>query len=235
MEYFVYPASHDLKSPLITIQGLFGFMRRDLAAGRTDRLPEWAQRNDEAIVRVRENVDNLLELSRIGRVTGEIVEADLGVVARTVVDDLGTQIGQAGASIHIAQDMPRIMCDVARLRQAIQNLLANALRCGRPAEGDPRIEIGGSSEGSEVVLFVRDSGPGIPNEYREKVFRLFQSFSSGTDGTGFGLTIVRCITEAHNGRAWVESEPERGASFYIALPRSPAKRPAEAPAASTPG
>ncbi|MEZ6235731.1 MAG: ATP-binding protein [Phycisphaerales bacterium] len=236
LEQFVYTASHDLKSPLITIQGFSGFMQRDLAAGRTDRLQDFAQRIDEAIVRVRENVDDLLELSRIGRVTGEFVEVDPGSVARTVVADLAAQIEQARASIHIDEDMPTITCDVARLRQAIQNLLANALRYGRPAEGDPKIEIGGSATSSEVVLFVRDNGPGIPEQYREKVFGLFQRLSSGTEGTGIGLTIVRRIAEAHGGRAWVESEPGRGASFCIALPRDPAKRPAEAPAAAcTPG
>jgi PAS domain S-box-containing protein len=217
LEQFVRTVSHDLKSPIVTIQGFIGHLKRDARSGRTDRLDSFAQHIEDAAVRMRQSIDDLLELSRIGHVTmkPEIVST-LDLVQR-VVEGHAEEINAKHVSVEIQSDLPPVFGDPAQLIQVFDNLLANALKYG--CSGDaPQIRIGASTEEGEVRLFVHDDGPGIPPEYQQRIFGLFEKLDEHGDGTGVGLAIVQRIVELHQGRVWVKSATGQGATFWVAFP-----------------
>lgn len=220
LEQFVYTASHDLKSPLLTIQGFTSHLLTDLGAQRFDRIESMIHRIQEGADRMRQNIDDLLEISRIGRVRGELVLVNPGEMIRTVLADANAAIESTRADITVEPDLPELTCDPVRFKQAMLNLVSNALKYGhRPGE-PPDIVIGGEADEKETRFFVRDHGPGIPDQYRDKVFALFQRLESSGDGTGIGLAIVKRVAETHGGRVWLEATPSGGVTFFIAFPKA---------------
>jgi signal transduction histidine kinase len=124
--------------------------------------------------------------------------------------------------VTVRPGIPAVICDRDRLRQVFENLLANALKYGRPASGPMHVTIGGEAQGDAVRLFVADNGPGVPTEHRERVFGLFERLHTDSDGSGVGLAIVRRVAEVHGGHAWIEATPGGGATFCVALPAAAA-------------
>jgi signal transduction histidine kinase len=196
LEQFVYTASHDLKSPLLTIQGFVGIMRSDLAEGRHDRL----------------------EHSRVGRVAKGAEWVDLGGAVSDALSQVDAQLSHAGAEVTVEPGLPSVLCDRDRLVQVLLNLIGNAVRYGSRGASPPRITIGGRSNGREVEVFVADNGPGVPEEFRDRVFGLFERLHTDVEGTGIGLAIVRRVAEVHGGRAWVEESVGGGATFVVSFP-----------------
>ncbi len=221
LEGFVYTASHDLKSPLLTIQGFAGLVRQDIQDGRFDRLAEFTERIGEGVVRMRTNIDDLLQLSRVGRSIDEVEVVRPTLVFRELAAEVEMQFAEVGATITIEPDIPSVTCDPVRLRDALQNLLGNALRHGRCPDRELHISLGGVRRGELIRLFVADNGPGVPPEYHERVFSLFQRLASDVEGTGIGLAIVKRIAEVHGGGAGLEETPGGGATFFIELPIKP--------------
>lgn len=227
MEEFVYTASHDLKSPLVSMLGFSGHLQRDAEGGRHDRLVHFAERIDEAARRMRRTIDDLLTLSRAGRVVGQPSLVRLGDVVARILADHAEAITRLGVRVEVAPDLPAVMGDGERLARALDNLVANALKYGCTAP-HPRIRVGWSLAGRELRLFVADNGVGIAPEHHERIFRLFQRLDASGDGSGVGLAIVARIAETYGGRTWVESRPGEGATFWISLPdRMIARDPVE--------
>jgi signal transduction histidine kinase len=138
-------------------------------------------------------------------------------MVRAIADELADRLQQAGATLEIQDDLPRVVADRIRLAEVFENLLSNAIKYGCCA-GNGLITVGGLTGAQEVRFFVRDNGPGIPREFHRKVFGLFQRLDSTQEGTGVGLAVVARILETNGGRAWVESNPGEGATFWIAFP-----------------
>jgi PAS domain S-box-containing protein len=221
LEQFVRTVSHDLKSPIVTIQGFIGHLKRDAESGRADRLDSFAQHIEDAAARMRQSIDDLLELSRIGHVTMKPeITSTLDLVQR-VVKDHAEEINAKHVSVEIQSDLPPVFGDPAQLIQVFDNLVANALRYGCSSDA-PQIRIGASTEEGEVRLFVHDNGPGIPPQYQQRIFGLFEQFGERGEGTGVGLAIVQRIVEFHRGRVWVESATGQGATFWVAFPHQAA-------------
>jgi signal transduction histidine kinase len=192
LEQFVRTVSHDLKSPIVTIQGFIGHLKRDAESGRTDRLGSFAQHIEDGAVRMRRNIDDLLELIRIGHMTIKPEVASTLDLVQRVVQDHAEEINAKHVSVEIQSDLPSVFCDPAHLIQVLDNLVANALKHG--CSGDaPQIRIGASTEEGEVRLFIRDDGPGIAPQDQERIFGLFEQLDKGGDGTGIGLAIVKRI------------------------------------------
>ncbi|MBO6514686.1 MAG: ATP-binding protein, partial [Phycisphaerales bacterium] len=120
--------------------------------------------------------------------------------------------------IHILGGEEIVYADQDRIQQVIQNLVQNAIRYGHTPDEKPRITISAMMRGEEMVISVADQGPGIDEEYRERIFGIFQRLSNDKEGTGVGLAIVRKVAAAHNGRAWVESGANGGSVFSISFP-----------------
>ncbi|MFK7959198.1 MAG: CHASE domain-containing protein [Phycisphaerales bacterium] len=220
LEQFVYSASHDLKSPLLTIQGFIGFLSEDIVAGDFDRAEEFTERIAAGATRMHRSIEDLLELSRVGRVNESNRLIDASSLARDIVEELSPLIADARAVVHVDPDIPTITGDLHRVRQVLENLINNALKYGRPTEGLPQINIGGAADGDSVQLFVEDNGPGVDPAYRDRIFELFTRVKQSGDGTGVGLAIVKRVAEVHGGRAWTEPAPGGGARFIVSFPKS---------------
>ena len=219
LERFTYTVSHDLKSPLVTIDGFLGYLEQAAVSGNMDRFKADSQRIHEAVNKMRTLLNELLELSRIGRIMNEpekIRFEDLVNSAREIVHG---QIEAGGITVRLEPDLPAIYGDRRRLTEVLQNLLDNATKFIGD-QTDPHIEIGQQGEeNGKPIFYVRDNGIGIPAESHEHIFGLFNKLNSNDDGTGIGLAIVKRIIETHGGRIWVESEVGKGSTFYFTLPR----------------
>jgi signal transduction histidine kinase len=223
LERFTYTVSHDLRSPLITILGFLGFVERAVAAGETGRAAADLERIRAAATLMERLLRELLEVSRIGRVTAPARAVRLEALAHEVVASAQGTIAAAGVELRVEPGLPAVHGDPVRLRQALQNLVDNAVKftAGRP---DARVTIapGGVDEAGRLLLFVRDNGIGIDPRHHERVFGLFERLDNAREGTGVGLAIVKRVVELHGGRVWVDSTPGQGATFWLALPGAPA-------------
>ncbi len=219
MEQFVYTVSHDLKSPLVSCKGLLGLLKEDLADEAYEDVIDSANRMEVATDQLNRIIDDLLELSRIGRKPLEITDVNAQELVAELVDSLGERLEDAGVDLVVASDLPRVRANASDLRRVFDNLITNAIKYAAEVE-NPKIEIGGSESRHAVRYFVRDNGPGIEPGYQEKIFGLFQRLEHSKEGTGLGLASVRKIARMHRGRAWVESEPNEGATFWIEIPRT---------------
>lgn len=220
LEQFVYTASHDLKSPLISIQGFAGFLKQDIENDRHDRLHEFVQRIQDGTLRMRACIDDVLQLCKAGWSQSDLVRIDPFHTLLDLVAQMSNQIDEAGAEVTVSEDMPQIMYDETGFHQVFENLIANAIKYGRHAEGQLRITVGAEQTADGLHLYVQDNGPGIDPAYQEKIFGLFQRLQAGGDGTGVGLAIVKRVVESHGGKVWVESAPGRGARFVVLIPKS---------------
>lgn len=221
LESFTYTVSHDLKSPLITIEGFLGMLDGDLVQGNIDRARQDIERIRRASSRMGELLSDLLELSRIGRMKNPSETVPLRHLVDQALELLSGRIDPQAAEIVIADGLPEVYGDRQRLSEVVQNLIENALKFG-PEDG-LRVDIGSRQEGDETVIFVADNGIGLDSDDRERIFDLFKRLNPETEGTGIGLAIVKRIVELHEGRIWVESEgPGRGSTFCFTLAPAPA-------------
>lgn len=227
LERFTYTASHDLKSPLITIKGFLGFLREDARKGNLKRLESDIQRIGDAADKMQRLLNDLLELSRIGRLINTFEVIDVNAMIAEVLELLHGRLlgGTFPIRVSVEQHLPQAYGDRARLLEVWQNLIENAAKF-MGSQPEPHIQIGrvaNASDGS-LVFFVRDNGIGIDPRFNERIFGLFDKLDSRTEGTGIGLALVKRIIEFHGGKIWVESEVGRGATFYFSLPQ-PEKQP----------
>jgi signal transduction histidine kinase len=221
LERFTYTVSHDLKSPLFTIRGFLGYLEQDALNGNRERLAADIQRITEATEKMNRLLNELLELSRIGRIKNESTVVPFEKIAREAAELVHGRIMERGITVHIHPDLSTVTGDYPRLVEVIQNLIDNACKF-MGDQTDPRIEIGQQGldpESGDPIFYVRDNGVGIAPEHFERVFGLFNKLDPKTDGTGIGLALVKRIVEVHGGRIWVESELGKGTTFLFTLQR----------------
>jgi signal transduction histidine kinase len=237
-ELFVYSVSHDLRSPLVNLQG-FGqelaadfhelqqlckseshdARRRALLLLEGNAL-ESIQFIQTAVTRLSGIIDSLLRLSRAGRVDYCWQPVDVQAAVKRVVDSLHLTLSQKGAEIKIRK-LPPCWGDPTAIEQVFANLIDNAVNYLDPARPG-RIEVGCldqvSSDGLRAY-YVKDNGLGIPSNHLSKVFAAFQRLHTDVaPGEGIGLAIVHRVVERHGGREWVESTEGLGSTFFVALP-----------------
>jgi signal transduction histidine kinase len=220
LERFTYTVSHDLKSPLFTIRGFLGYLEQDSLAGDHERLKNDIQRITDATDKMQRLLNELLELSRIGRLMNPPTSLKFGELAQEALELVHGRIAERAISVQVEPDLPDVHGDRPRLVEVLQNLLDNAAKFTGD-QPDPCIRIGqrGTEEG-KPVFFVKDNGMGIAPEHHDRVFGLFNKLDPRTDGTGIGLALVRRIIEVHGGRIWLESEVGKGSTFFFTLPPS---------------
>ena len=217
LERFTYTVSHDLKSPLFTIRGFLGYLEQDALAGNHARMKADMQRITAATEKMQRLLNELLELSRIGRLRNTPERIPFEDLAREAVELVQGRIMQHNIAVIIQPGLPEVVGDRQRLLEVIQNLVDNAAKF-MGGQSQPRIEIGQEGENAGMpVFFVRDNGIGIAPEYHERVFGLFNKLDVKSDGTGIGLALVKRIVEVHGGRIWVRSEAGSGSTFYFTL------------------
>lgn len=220
MERFTYIVSHDLRNPLITIKTFLGYLAQDVKENNPVRIHQDLSYMNKAADRMGYLLDELLELSRIGRV----VSSPEMVTVREVVDSALTLVAEAISEkpVEIRLDLApvNLYADRHRLGEIWQNLLENAVKF----MGDqprPVIEIGTEGTGLDTVFFVRDNGMGIEQPHHEKIFGLFEKLDGNSQGSGIGLALVSRIVDMYRGTVWVESDgPGCGACFRFTLPEA---------------
>jgi signal transduction histidine kinase len=218
LERFAYAVSHDLQSPVVTIKGFLGLLEKDMVKGDATRVQRDINHISIAAKKMEQLLDELLELSRIGRLANPSEVIPLSDLTYEAVVLVGGRIAERGVQMDIASDLPVVYGDRPRLLEVLQNLIDNAVKF-MGDQPEPRVEIGAQQTGEETVCYVRDNGMGIEPRYQDKVFGLFERLDKIPEGTGIGLTLVKRIIEVHGGRIWVESEGVGcGSTFYFTLP-----------------
>lgn len=221
LERFTYTVSHDLKSPLITIKGFLGFLEQDAANGNTVRLKSDVKRIADATDKMQLLLNELLELSRIGRLTNPSQYIPFEELVREVVEFVHGRIHEKNIRVSIQSNFPTVYGDRQRLFEVLQNLIDNAAKF-TGTQPEPRIEIGHNGfEGNKPIFYVKDNGLGIDLVHQDRIFGLFNKLDPNSDGTGIGLALVKRIIEVHGGRIWVQSEAGKGSTFLFTLPSGP--------------
>ena len=220
MEAFSYSVSHDLRAPIRHIAAFAGLVKQRSGEKLDEKGRHYLNQVLDSAKQMGQLIDDLLSFSRMSRVAMQKTDVDLEALVEETLQ--AQQPETKGRNIVWKRSrLPRARGDTAMLRQVFVNLLANAIKYTRtrdPAE----IEIGCQNGNSnELVIFVRDNGVGFDMKYADKLFGVFQRLHRPEDfeGTGIGLANVRRIVARHGGRTWAEGAVNRGATFYVALPK----------------
>ncbi len=220
LENFVFTVSHDLKSPIVSVQGFSSILLNDYSEQLDQEAVHYLKRIQGNVTQMERLIKDLLELSRIGRVVNKSELTEINEVIQSVISDLQFQAADTDVKLIAPDDFPQIMCDRDRMFQVFTNLISNSIKYmgNKP---NPMVEIGHREDENSYIFYVRDNGVGIDPNYHQKIFELFQSLKEVKDveGTGIGLTIVKRIVDNHKGKIWVESEKGKGATFFFSIPK----------------
>ena len=218
LEAFSYSVSHDLHTPLRALNGYASMLIEDYS----ELLDSEGKRMLNAIVDQSNKmgclIDDLLSFSRINMNEIKISAIDMHSLAINVYDELSTGPGKEKIDFRISE-IDNTYGDTSMLKQIWVNLISNAIKYTSKIS-NPAIEIGSTSDETETVYYIKDNGAGFDMEYYDKLFGVFKRLHSTRqfEGNGVGLAIVHRIVQRHQGRVWAESEINKGATFYFALP-----------------
>ncbi len=217
LESFSYSVSHDLRAPLRSIDGFSKLLLEESNAQLEETAKDRLRRIRTASGRMAELIDDLLDLSRLGRADMRLEPVGLSTLAEHIAHQLQRSQPERNVRFRIQPGLT-VRGDWRLLRVMLENLLENAFKFS--AGSDPAdIEFGSTRSESEAVFFVRDNGVGFDMQYAGQLFAPFQRLHSRWqfEGTGIGLATVHRIVARHGGRIWAEAEPARGAAFYFTL------------------
>ena len=218
VERFTYTVSHDLRSPLVTVQTFLGHLEQDIHAQNAARVADDLNFIRTAANQMARLLDDLLKLSRLGRLANPPADVLLQAVAKDALDLVSGRIVQRGVQVTVAKDPVTLHGDRAHFVSLFQNLVDNACKF-MGDQMEPSIGIGVETRATETVFFVRDNGGGIDPRHQSKVFGLFEKLDPNAEGTGLGLALVKRTVELYGGKIWMESKGiGQGACFYFTLP-----------------
>ena len=205
LDQFTYTVSHDLKSPLITLRGFLRYLEIDASTFNRERLNRDVLRINESVDKMERMIKELLDLSSVGQLLGSEAEVPFAEIVDDALSRVHGRLEARQIKVEVSGELPHIHGDRNRLVQVVQNLLDNAAKfMGR--QENPLIEIGTALENGNSFFYVRDNGIGLPPEFHDKVFGIFDKLDARSEGTGIGLALVKRIIEAHGGRIWIESD-----------------------------
>lgn len=217
LQQFAYAASHDLKSPLVSIKGFLGLLNKDIQTGDDERVAIDLQHIALATDQMDRSLDGLLNLSRIGLVENTPQRFSLSELSEEVKIMLQDLKIRDEIEIEIAPDMPEVFVDKTQIGEAMRHLLENAIKFCRE-DLTPKISVDAEVQDNRVQCRVKDNGIGIDPRYLDRIFRLFEQLNQSYDGTGVGLALVKRIIESHGGDVWADSDGKgEGTSIYFTL------------------
>jgi signal transduction histidine kinase len=214
LEEFNYVASHDLREPLRTITSYCDLLSEDLGENISPDVQDDINFIVDATTRMNTLIQDLLQLSRAGRIEYNKEPVDLNILIKTIVSDLEVKINETNAKI-IWNNLHTIQGDAVQLRRVFQNLITNAIKFR--SEKEPVVRIESERKDKKIIIRVIDNGIGIKKEYHDQIFSPFKRLHSRNkyEGTGIGLAICKKIIERHKASISVESEEGKGTSFII--------------------
>ena len=216
LEQFAYIASHDLRQPLRKIRMCTEYLSEDYAHCFDEQAESYMGYITKSIDRMYLLIEDLLTYSRVGKQHEEYTAVNLQTVVEDCLDDLSLTIEEKQAIVNCA-DLPTIKGNLSEMRQLFQNLIGNSLKF--TGDISPIIDITAMPQGEMYLFAVKDNGIGIEPQYSDKIFQMFQRLhnSSEYEGTGIGLAICHKIVARQGGEIWVESELNKGSSFFFTL------------------
>lgn len=225
---FLSMVSHELLSPLTTVQGYITFLQQEKAGKLTDGQAEALSITNEQTEHLKHLIEELMDLSKLdaGRFEVKISEVDINDVIKKVISNLKQKYDESRITIRnkIPDQLPLVMADSLRMMQVFDNILGNAIKFTNPKG---QITISAFEKDSKVEFCVEDNGVGIPDGKIDRVFDRFYQVDSTTKrkhgGCGLGLTITKSIIDLHNGRIWAESKVGSGTKFFFELEKSKTK------------
>lgn len=216
---FSYALSHDLKSPLTTIMGFMGFLKKDLQQGDTERVERDIMQVNLAAQKMKQLLSDMLNLVRIGTLPSFKEEISSGDLLTHALGLVAAQIVAKNVVVEMDDDLPTVFGERFRLLEVLQNLLDNAVKFS--SSTDPKIRVGCLQKKNEWEFYVEDNGIGIAPDVLEKIFGLFERGETDYDGTGIGLALAKKTIDDHRGRIWAESKGKGcGTTFRFTLPHS---------------
>lgn len=237
LETIVYIASHDLRSPLVNIQGFTRELshacnrmrvlmetsadspdkKKELTALLNHDMREAMEYIQAGVAKIDALLAGFLRFSRLGRAALNIAPLDMNAMLASIAQTAEFQLKQAGATLQ-ADSLPRCLGDPTQINQVFSNLVENALKYHSP-DRPLVIHVRGKVEGNRSIYTIKDNGIGIAPEHQTKVFEIFHRLNpSASRGEGLGLTIAQKILERQNGKIWVVSAVGRGSDFFVSLP-----------------
>ena len=221
LKNFVDVVSHDLKNPIISIQGFSSRLLKKYQEKLGEKGRMYLEQIKASARRMEVLVSDLLALSRIGQVVSRFKDVSSLKIVTNVTSGLQGRLEEKGVELVVADDLPTIYCDEKRIYHVFDNLLVNAIKFSGGTK-NPKIKIGYQDRGGFHQFYVRDNGIGIDPKYHRKIFEMSLRLKEIEDeeGTGLGLVIIDRIVNNHGGKVWVESEKGMGASFYFTLPKA---------------
>lgn len=229
LEQFASLAAHDLQEPLHSIQVFVDLLRVKHAGSLNEQAKGYLDRVTKAASRMQQLIEGLLLYSRINAPGSKGEVLVLGQIVQEILSDLGGPIDELQAEIHIG-DLPMIVGEAMPIRQLLQNLISNALKFHKPGMApvlhisgmliQDRRHAGPGKPGNLCQIDIQDWGIGIPTEYLDKIFGMFQRLhrKDEYEGTGIGLAVCKRIVDQCGGALSVRSTPGEGSTFTVTLP-----------------
>lgn len=218
LEQFAYVASHDLQEPLRTISIFVGLIEEKYS-GKTDEDTElYLKQIVNAASKMQNLIKDLLDFSQIGR-NISFAATDCNNILKEVIANLGATIKESKAKI-TSTVLPVVIGNEIELRQLFQNLISNAIKFHKK-NSKPEIEITFVEKDTEYLFAFKDNGIGLEEQYKDRIFIIFQRLHTSTEyaGTGIGLATCKKIVALHNGKIWMESKLGHGSIFYFTIPK----------------
>ena len=221
LEAFAYSVAHDLKAPLRGIDGYSRLLLEDHKDQLDDEGRSFLNTIQASADEMNQLIQDLLDYSRLERRELNPHRLELQPLVRALVEQKQHEIVDRDIDFHVTVNGGYVMADANGLSQALKNYIDNAVKFTRDV-AEPTVEIGSRETPGGYLLWVRDNGIGFDMKYHDRIFNIFQRLNHSEDypGTGIGLAIVRKAMERLGGRAWAESEPGRGATFYLEIPQA---------------
>jgi len=218
LDDYTYAVSHDLKAPLRTIEAFSGFLLEDYAEKLDETGKDYLKRMNEATIRMKSLIDDLLLISRVGRKYTELEVVDLNDVIKEIKLEYDIVLKERQGNI-ISEKLPMLETHKVWIKQLFSNLINNGLKFNKSAE--PRVWVSFKERLNDYLFSIKDNGIGIDKKYHEQIFKIFQRLHTQDEypGTGSGLTICKKIVENFRGKIWVESKPGKGSTFNFTYPK----------------
>lgn len=220
MEAFVFSVSHDLKSPMVSLEGMSTLLEEAVKLGDGTELEFFVSRLRANVQTMTGLVGGLLELSRIGRVEETLDSVDTGAVIQTVLSERAVAIITNQITVDISADFPFVSYSPERLYQLFSNLIGNAIKFLPDHQSTPRLEITWTVCEDDLEFRVADNGRGIPEHLRSKSLELFSRLEPSIEGTGVGLAMVKRILDFNEGKLRLEDTPGGGLTVVFTVPTS---------------
>jgi PAS domain S-box-containing protein len=217
LDDFTYVVSHDLKEPLITVEGYSRILLKEHIQEKNSAASEYIHSIIESCSRMKDLIDDLLVLSRVSRLSEMMETVSLNDVLNEVLDDLKFSLQEKHISISTPAQYPSYKCNPTQIKLVFRNLVSNALKFNKSE--NPFIKITMQESEKRILCSIQDNGVGIEKRFFDKIFVIFQRLNPEYDGSGAGLAIVKKIIELYEGQIWLESEVGKGTTFYFSLPK----------------